>query len=180
MKDNCFTILCWFLPCISMNQPLVYICSLSLEPPSYLLPHSYPWTLSEPSLSSPNHICCGLLRNQVPTSPDPSHCIHRLCQPWCNSINRGQTCTASGECGNRNSVTLPRWLNSKESTCLCRRREFDPWVGKILWRRKRQPTPVFLSGQSHGQRSLAGYSPWGSGELDTNEQLTPEALRTGS
>ena len=39
-----------------------------------------------------------------------------------------------------------------------RRQRFDLWVGKILWRRKRQPTPVFLPGKSHGQRSLAGYT----------------------
>ena len=38
---------------------------------------------------------------------------------------------------------------------------FNPWVRKIPWRRKWQPTPVFLPGKSHGQRSLAGYSPWG-------------------
>ena len=38
---------------------------------------------------------------------------------------------------------------------------FDPWIGKVPWRRKWQPTPVFLPGKSHGQRSLAGYSPWG-------------------
>ena len=38
---------------------------------------------------------------------------------------------------------------------------FHPWVGKIPWRRAWQPTPVFLPGESHGQRSLAGYSPWG-------------------
>ena len=38
---------------------------------------------------------------------------------------------------------------------------FDPWVGKIPWRRKWEPTPVFLPEKSHGQRSLAGYSPWG-------------------
>ena len=37
---------------------------------------------------------------------------------------------------------------------------FDPWVGKISWRRKWQPTPVFLPGKSQVQRSLAGYSPW--------------------
>jgi len=41
---------------------------------------------------------------------------------------------------------------------------FDPWVGKIPWRRKWQPTPVFLSGEAHGQRSLVGYSPWGREE----------------
>ena len=44
-----------------------------------------------------------------------------------------------------------------------------PWAGKICWRRARQPTPVFLPGESHGQRSLAGYSPWGHKELDTTE-----------
>ena len=38
---------------------------------------------------------------------------------------------------------------------------FDPWIGKIPWRRKWQPIPVFLPGKSHGQRSLVGYSPWG-------------------
>ena len=38
---------------------------------------------------------------------------------------------------------------------------FDPWVGKIPWRRKWQPTPALLPGESHGQRNLAGYSPWG-------------------
>jgi len=42
-----------------------------------------------------------------------------------------------------------------------KRRGFNPWVGKIPWRRKWQPTPVFLLGKSHGQRTLAGYSPWG-------------------
>ena len=42
-------------------------------------------------------------------------------------------------------------------------------VGKIPWRRVRQPTPVFLPGESHGQRSLAGYGPWGCKESDTIE-----------
>ena len=52
---------------------------------------------------------------------------------------------------------LPRWLSGKESTCQCRRHEFDPWIRKIPWRRKWQPTPVFLPGKSHGQRSPVGY-----------------------
>ena len=59
---------------------------------------------------------------------------------------------------------LPRWLSGKESTCQYRRRRrrgFNPWVSKIPWRRKWQPTPVFLPGKYYGQRSLAGYSPWG-------------------
>ena len=54
-----------------------------------------------------------------------------------------------------------RWLSAKKSTCQCRRCEFDPWVGKIPWRRAWQCIPVFLSGKTHKQRSLMGYSPWG-------------------
>ena len=51
----------------------------------------------------------------------------------------------------------------KESACQYRRHKrcgFDPWVGKIPWKRKWQPTPIFLPGKSHGQRSLVCYSPW--------------------
>ena len=49
---------------------------------------------------------------------------------------------------------------------------FDPWVGKIPWRRKWQPTPVFLPGESHGQGSPVGYSPWGRKESDTLSDFT--------
>ena len=65
-----------------------------------------------------------------------------------------------------------RWLSAKESTCQCRRHKrlrFDPWVGKIPWRRAWQPTPVFLPEESHGQRSLVGYSPQNRKESDTTE-----------
>ena len=48
------------------------------------------------------------------------------------------------------SLGLPWWLSGKKSACQYRRLRFDPWVGKILWRRKWQPTPLFLSGESHG------------------------------
>ena len=41
---------------------------------------------------------------------------------------------------------------------------FDPWVGKIPWRREKLPTPVFLPGEFHGQRNLESYSPWGPKE----------------
>ena len=55
----------------------------------------------------------------------------------------------------------------KKKICLqCRR----PWFGKIPWRRKWQPTPVFLPGKARGQRSLVGYGPWGCKELDTTER----------
>ena len=56
------------------------------------------------------------------------------------------------------------------SSLSCWRPWFDPWVRKIPWRKKWHPTPVFLLEESHGQRSLAGYSlPWGRKELDTTE-----------
>ena len=54
----------------------------------------------------------------------------------------------------------------------CRRPGFDPWVGKIPWRREWQPTSVFLPGEFHRQGSLEGCSLWGHKELDTTEQLT--------
>jgi len=62
--------------------------------------------------------------------------------------------------------------SGKEPTCQCRRhkrRGFHPWIRKIPWRRAWQPTPVFLLGESHGQRRLVGYSPWGYKESDMTE-----------
>ena len=53
----------------------------------------------------------------------------------------------------------------------CRRPGFNPWVRKVSWRRKWQPTPVFLPGKSHGRRNWLGYSPWGRKESDTTERL---------
>ena len=61
----------------------------------------------------------------------------------------------------------PWWLSSKESAFQCKRYGFNPWVGKIPWRRKWQPTPVFLPGKSHGQRSLVGCSPRGLKRVKT-------------
>ena len=55
---------------------------------------------------------------------------------------------------------LPWWVSDKESACQCRRLRFDPWVGNIPWRRKWQPTPVFMPGEFR-QRSLTGCSPQG-------------------
>ena len=72
------------------------------------------------------------------------------------------------------SWTRLNWLSSSTwlSSLQCRGPGFDPWVRKILWRRERQPTPVFLPGGSHGQRILVVYSPWGHERSDTPEWLT--------
>ena len=73
------------------------------------------------------------------------------------------------------TLGLPAGNSGKEPACRCRRRKscgFCPWVGKIPWRRAWQPTPGFLPGESHGQRSLVGYSPWGRKESDMTEQFS--------
>jgi len=60
------------------------------------------------------------------------------------------------------NMGLPQWLRGKELTCQYRRHRrygFDPWVGKIPWKRKGQLTPVFLPGESHGERNLVGNNP---------------------
>jgi len=58
--------------------------------------------------------------------------------------------------------SFPGGASGKELACQCKRHKkcgLDPWVQKIPWRRAWQPTPVFLPGESHGQRSLADYGP---------------------
>ena len=69
----------------------------------------------------------------------------------------------------------PRGASVKESACQGRRHRRH-WVRKIPWRRKWHLIPVFLPGKSHGQRSLAGYSPWGRKESDTTEPLNTLTL----
>ena len=82
---------------------------------------------------------------------------------------------------------VPGWFSGKEPVCQGRRPGFDPWVRKIPWRRKWQPTSVFLPGKFHGQRSLGGYSPWGhtmwvTTELGMASPITtwPGSLRPSS
>ena len=72
-------------------------------------------------------------------------------------------------------ASRPGGTSGKESTCQSKRHGFSPQVGKIPWRRKQQPTAIFLPGESHGWRSLAGYSPGGGKESDTTEyQSSPQ------
>ena len=78
-----------------------------------------------------------------------------------------QVKSLQGRCGH------PWWLRQYRICLQCRRSGFDPWVGKMIpWRRAWQITPVFLPGESHGQRRLEGYSLWFHKELDTTEWLS--------
>ena len=61
------------------------------------------------------------------------------------------------------------WLRGQRIRLQCGRPGFDPWVRKTPWRREWLPTPVFLPGEFHGQRSLVGYNSWGHKESDTTE-----------
>ena len=66
---------------------------------------------------------------------------------------------------------------NKQKTCLlCRRPKFDSWVGKIPWRRKWQPAPVFLPREFHGQSSLTGCSPWGHKRVRQNLVTKPPII----
>ena len=71
---------------------------------------------------------------------------------------------------------LPRWRSDQETAYQCRRHGFDSWIRKISWRSKWRPIPGFLPGKSHGQRSLAGCSPWGRKELDTTQEVSGHPL----
>ena len=69
------------------------------------------------------------------------------------------------------TVSFPGGSDGKSICFQCERPGFRPWVGKIPWGGKWQPTPVLLPGKFHGWRSLVGYSPWGHRELDKTEWL---------
>ena len=85
-----------------------------------------------------------------PLSDSPAMTTENLCWSLFQLLRFGQSLTVL--------EGLPRWPSGKESACQCRRYEFNPWVGKTPWRRKWQPTPIFLPGKFYGQRGLAGYS----------------------
>ena len=75
---------------------------------------------------------------------------------------------------------LACWLKQQSIRLQCARPRFDPWVRKIPWRRKRQPTTVLLPGKFHGRKSLGDYSLWGREESDTTERLYFSSLHSKS
>ena len=74
------------------------------------------------------------------------------------------------EVKNKSIIWSNWWLSGKESAWQCWKRRFNPWVGKIPWKGKWQPTPVFLPAKYHGQRSMVGSSPWGHKRVFIKEQ----------
>ena len=111
----------------------------------------------------------------VGSIPDPGTkipCAAQHSQKKNNNNNNASMIQMAPKIQTKCLCGLLRWLSGKESTYQYRRHRFNPWFGKILWRRKWQPIPVFLSGESHGQRSLGGYSPRDHKESDMTEHDT--------
>ena len=144
------------------------MCPPHTETPSHLRPHSIPLGCPRAAalgalLHAPNLHWSSILHmviygfqfyslksprpHLLPLSPKVcSLCLCLLCCPAWRTTR---------------IMAFPGGASGKEPACQCRRRGFVPWVGKISWRRKQQPTLVFLPGESHGWRSLVGYSPRG-------------------
>ena len=143
-------------------------------------------------MSSPNiHIPAFSKRERKYSRTHPNNIINNLLLRSLNINYFSTVCNSNDEVEllgsiQANSLSMSSWVNlflkmymgfpggasGKEPACRCRRhkrRGFNPWVGKIPWRRAWQPIPVFLPIDSHGQRSLAGYSLWGCKESNTTE-----------
>ena len=131
---------------------------------------------------------CIIIKNKLPvigfTGEGNGNPLQYSCLE--NSMDRGAwQATVHGVA--KNQAWLSNYhsigFTSEEPACQWSRHKrcgFDPWVRKIPWRKKWQPTPVFLPGESHGERSLAGYSPWGHKELDTTKMtaVTAKSLQS--
>ena len=138
----------------------------SVSPQQHILGR---WRRVQGNTAVDNQVICLPLWETMPSYRSSTQmCRIRL---WDTGFHFPEATAAVGAAGGKTqlqifSPLIPRaaGASGKESVCQSRRRKicgFEPWVRKIPWRRKWQPSPVFLPGESPGQRSLAGYSPWG-------------------
>ena len=149
-----------------------------LQPTSLLRPWDFP--------GKNTGVGCHFLLQRIFSTQDSNPCLLRLLHWQVGSLPPAPTgkhnnyitqiVSILGKLvGTQLQVGLPWLLSGKESACHCRRCRLDPWVRKMPWRRKWQPTPVFLSREFHGQGSLA----WGHRESDTTEQVTHNIIQPG-
>ena len=154
------------------------------------------WTLYK--WASLHHVWASPVAQTVKRLPEMRETrAHHVWAPWTcyfSSLNdlviwpRNRLCQALMQLYHTSMAWFSWWLSRLRIRLQCRRLGFDPWVGKIPWKKEWQPTPVCLPGESHGERSLVGYSPRGGKELDTTEGpdwstfivLRNEALALGS
>ena len=116
--------------------------------------HVWMWDLDHKEGWAPKNWCFWTVMLEM-TLETPLDCKEtKLVNP---KGNQSWIFTGSADAG------IPLWLRQGVGL-QCWRPMFNPWVGKISWRRIWQPTPVFLPGRSHGWRSMAGYISWGHKE----------------
>ena len=141
------------------------------------------WSSRRPRSSA--HLCSGSLTRALPLpSPQPAQTgpaldhqlrVHSEQEQQCHfhcPVILSSSSSPSRLCrGSQPRCSLPWWLSAEEPSCQCSRLGPSPWARQISWRKKWQPSPVFLPGKSHGQRSLAGYSPWGCKRVRHDLQL---------
>ena len=105
--------------------------------------------------------------------PIPIYMVYQSCGKMCMHVYTLKNCWKNVY---QNINSYPQWVSllpqAVKNLPAVQETQVFSWVRKIPWRREWLPTPVFLPGEFHGQRSLAGYSPWGCKELDMNERLT--------
>ena len=108
------------------------------------------------------------IRNQKQQPPENPNAAHQVWTALEHAVEQPELCETSQKTKRAYypMTRLPSLLMQEIERC-----GFDSWARKILWRRAWHPTPVFLPGESHGQRSLVGYSPRGHKELDTTEGI---------
>ena len=121
-----------------------------------------PWSCKESDKSEQLHFHTASFMERFSLSQvcmfSAGYC-REICLMWIG-VSRQKQCS--------HPLDFPGGSDDKESACSCARPGFNPWVGKISWRRKWQPTPVSMPRKFHGPRSLAGYSPWGSQKVGHN------------
>ena len=123
-----------------------------------------------------NRWCCPTSHPLLPPSPALNLSQHQGLSQWVGLFTSGDQSTGASALAsvipmNFLPMNFPGGSDSSICLSICRRPGFDPWVGKICWRRKWKSTPVLFPGKSHGQRSLVGYSLWSHKESDTTERL---------
>ena len=134
------------------------------------LTHSLQQPAQEVSLRSTNQTCRKLAScHSLPTSPGSQTIIPITTDTQWTGPDK--TNSFPNFCPVSSLRSFPGGSDGNGNRLQFERPGFDPWVGKIPWRRKWQPTPVILPGKFHGWRNLIGYSPWGCKESDTTERL---------
>ena len=164
-------------------DPLVYLCEklgqefLVFYDPAQSKAKTWVMTISETSVSHRRLIEARATHQITCQKLHPSLCKKHPAVDTGRSLKEGHVEGQRQEWGlwfnhQWGIKGLPRWCSDEGPTCQCQRHKrhgFHPWVRKIPWRRKRQPTPVLLPKEFHELRILAGYSPWGCKGSDVTE-----------